>query len=663
MSDFAGIWRLDGSPMDTADIRRLASGLEGRGIERPRIWRSGSIAVVHRQHIFTPEDRHEHQPCVGKSGATLVADLCLGDRRTLINALALPPSSISAPDSTLLLTALETWGVEKTLARLCGTFAFALWNPSTRQLSLARDPSGSSPLFIHCGARIVAFATRLRPLLSLPDIPRDLDDMILADRLTLNVREPFRTLYQKIDRVPAGTLTVVTPDSVRTQTWWQLPQPGTLRFDTPEKTVEAATAILDTVVADALRAEDPVSLCLTGGLDSGAIASSAAQQVAPGRVLVLTRIPSGAVPAEKGRLYYDESSRAKKVADRYPNMDWQMVGDDGEDWGERDARRWFIEGGLPRRAPTNREWFFPLFRRMTEHGSRVMLGGEYGNAFFSYSGVELLAELFLGLKWRQLTQLAFSLKRGEDFGPLQLGRQLYRAIEPIPFRLWRQRQRHPWSKFSAIHADFAAELHLDRVLDPHLYRMRVGAGPQSANDMRQWICGDEEAHDLSSTGRALSGIDARKPLADRRIMEFFGALPLEVFLHGGRWRSVARRVLADRLPDTTLASSSGGRQNSDWHGTLTSRLETLRNDVERLRASPLAQRVLDIDRMCHLLDTWPSDVETAQEQQASYHRLLSRGLEVGQFLAWHEGGNGAIPQSKHTGQPGTIRGGTKANRA
>lgn len=64
--------------------------------------------------------------------------------------------------------------------RLRGMFAFALWDGRRGRLLLARDPFGIKPLLYAADGRRVAFASELKSLLRLGDVPRDLD----ADALT-----------------------------------------------------------------------------------------------------------------------------------------------------------------------------------------------------------------------------------------------------------------------------------------------------------------------------------------------------------------------------------------------------------------------------------------------------------------------------------------------
>jgi asparagine synthase (glutamine-hydrolysing) len=59
-------------------------------------------------------------------------------------------------------------------------------------------------------------------------------------------------------------------------------------------------------------------------------------------------------------------------------------------------------------------------------------------------------------------------------------------------------------------------------------------------------------------------------------------------------------------------------------------------EVERLRYSPLASRLLDLDRMQRLIEEWPSSGFERLDVNRSHHIALSRGFSVGKFLMQYD---------------------------
>lgn len=637
MSDFAGVWHLDGRPVAPDLVERLGCALQARDIGPARVWHGGDIAIVHRQHVFTPEDEDEAMPYAGSEGAVLAANVSLAARAELAGALG-PPFSASQPDGRLLAGALQRWNTGA-LPRLYGCFAMAWYRPDRRHLVLARDPVGMYSLFIHRGPRMIAFSTRLRALLALPGIPRDLDERALADQLVMDRRRPQRTIYQAIDRVLPGQAMHLTAETTQAEPWWSLPEAGSLRLGSDAEVEAAATEVLDRAVADALRSRGPVGACLTSGLDSGSIVLSAARQLAPAPLLALTRKPQAATAAENATHYYEEFSRARLLAAAHPGIDWHVVGDDGGDWGEHGAERWWQEHGQPVRSPLNMAWFFPLNRFLRSRGGNVLLGGEMGNSFFSFDGRVRLPELLRGGQWAALAQETRALARSEGLSLRKaVQRHVVRPFAPMSvLRLWHRLPREAWTQHAAIRVDWARDIGLHRDMDQDRYRLRLGGSHHSVQVLREWMLGHASAMDAWGTVRAMTGVDFRMPLADRRVIEFFGSLPLDQFLRDGVSRSLPRRLLAARgAPPEIHANRQVGVQHGDWFARLSAQRTAMQQQLDALRGSALASRVLDLPRLQALMDRWPHDAQAAEPRREEYLQMLGHGLQMGGFLAWHE---------------------------
>ncbi len=640
MSDFAGLWRLDGRPVDLHDTGRLAQGLEGRGIAPPRIWRQGCFALVHRQHCFTPEDERERMPLVGPSGAVLAADVRLDNRGELADALGLFGMEAALTDGALLLKALERWG-SAAVSRVYGDFALALWQPGDGKLVLARDPSQYRSLFIHRGPHLIAFSTRLRPLLALPEIPRDIDELAVADQLILNTEPGERTIYTAINRVRMGHVLTLTAETIRSHRWWSLPQPGTRRFARYEDMVAAGAEVVDHAVAAATRAVGPVGASLTGGLDSPAVVLAARRYLAPERLIAATRVPGGTTPPDSATRYYDESPRVGAFVARHPGLNWQTVGDDGQDWGEADRRRWYLEAGIPADNLINGAWFFPLFRFIAAKGGRVLLNGEGGNHFYSSHGGTVEAALLRQGRLWALGRLLWQRSRKGDLGlPALIRNRLLTPHEPLWLRGWRKGwQDGPWGRFAALNPAFAAEVKMYDRLDLDRYRVRTGVPHPYVHTTREWFQGDEGIGQWTVAARAMHGIDWRGPLGSRRVIEFFAALPQEDFIRNGESRSLARAILAGQVPEETLSDNRRGSQLGEWFAILTARRPEMLASLERLKASQSAGRIVDLARLERLLLDWPADAVAAERRRMDYHFMLTRGLETAEFLAWHDGTN------------------------
>src|SRR5207237_2694300 len=86
VSGLAGVYGLDGRPVDVSLLRRLTEAVAHRGPDGEGCWTDGAIGLGHRIARTTPESRGEKQPLLDDRGALgLVLD-GRGDNRPQLAA-------------------------------------------------------------------------------------------------------------------------------------------------------------------------------------------------------------------------------------------------------------------------------------------------------------------------------------------------------------------------------------------------------------------------------------------------------------------------------------------------------------------------------------------------------------------------------------------------
>jgi asparagine synthase (glutamine-hydrolysing) len=266
----------DGSPVDVGLVRAMAAAAPHRAVHGARDWSGAGATFVHQSLQVTPEDRHDRQPIV-RAGLVCVADVRLDNRDELLPTLAArglvvgdPPS---IPDVELVLGAYRCWG-RACPDRLLGDFAFVVWDTRSRQLFAARDPMGMRPLYLRVEPRRrVLFATEAHQLHTVPDVPREIDELSLAANLAGPYVPPDRTFHRGIEQLPAAHACVVDGDVRRTWRYWR-PDPRPRRV-TDADAAEGYREVLRAAVRARLRSVLPVGVSLSGGLDSCSVTATA----------------------------------------------------------------------------------------------------------------------------------------------------------------------------------------------------------------------------------------------------------------------------------------------------------------------------------------------------------------------------------------------------
>lgn len=633
MIGFAGAVRLDGAPLSVDTRHRWKNGLAEPG--RVTLRASTSAILACQSRTGTRVDASEG-PVELPGGALLIADARLDDRVNLANALGLPFDRRG--DAALAGAAWLRWGPDA-IRHLTGDVALAHWDPAARRLTLARDALGVRTLYYFDAGETLFFASAIETLLALPELPRDLDDLGIADLLTGGGKDPERTPYRAIRRVPPGSAMTFRAGARETRVWWTLEGIAPVRLARDEDYVEAARSLLDQAVASRLPASGKVASMLSGGFDSAGVTATAARLLGDRRLLAFTRVAGAPHPYDG----LDERSHAASVAALYPNIDWTVI-DTAPDAGRPSADREAVARGHLQMASFNVDWFDPVHAAAEAAGAEVLLVGNSGNHALSYSGERYFTELVQGGKWIEALGLLrqISVRQKIPLGKV-LRDYLPSVLEPRAFRHWRLSRRHggasPWLEHSLLSPDFLATAGFDeraRRVGVELPYMPRGTG----REIRYRLMRRQGGHDSNDYFRRKRRFMKLDPYQDRRLIEFALGVPEAQYMRDGVRRSLGRRVLADRLPAPLLAANLRGRQSPEWYAMATLRRGQLAETLDRIARSPLASRVLDVPRIRALFDSWPADAGAARQGERLYGAPLYRAIVIGGFLAEWETDNG-----------------------
>jgi len=645
MSGIAGLMRFDGRPVRPRDLERAAGALGQYGPDRTDISVTDNVGLVHTLMQMTPEDRFDRQPHRGASGSMITADLRIDNRDELIARIGIASlEAASWPDSRLLLTSWEKLG-DNIWPILRGPFAAAIWEPRTGSMILARDHLGLNVVMWHKARGFFAFASMPNGLFALDDVPRKLCEEKLADFLVLNHADHATTMYRNVFRVPPAHFIRIKADgSINHHRYWSTADIRPVRLSSDAAYADGLRECLGLAVRRQMRSIDPVGSLLSGGLDSSSVSVLAASALAEKnqRLLAFTGVPRrGFDGAVADGCYADETPYVEAIKKQAGNIDVEYVrNDECDDFAQ--LERFFIALGGPVRNPTNLGWMAAALQRAHAQGRRVLLSGLHGNYTISWTGWSQAAGHLLHgrllpayRQWR-LYYRSTPYSRWVAFRKL-----LVEPLIPVSCGDWADRRRRPkgaapWQDHAPIRANFAVAMAVGRRAreagHDFLYRMRP-------NDRVRGLAQVDYLGDWHAAEKAVTGIEVRDPTADIDVISYCFGVPPEQYLAEGIDRSLIRRAMWGLLPELVLTNRLNGLQGADWHEKLGSRRGEIASQVAALSQSPLARRIIDLDRLEDAVKNWPSGGWHKAEVFREYNLALSRGVAGGRFLRWIESAN------------------------
>jgi asparagine synthase (glutamine-hydrolysing) len=580
-----------------------------------------------------------------------LTDICIRTPLAMMaeghNLLQSSPTNIwrGHSDTETLLAGFEAWGIEATIKKCIGMFAFAVWDRMLQVLTLGRDRIGEKPLYYGWqgqGERAVfLFGSDLKALKAHSYFNASVDRNALSLLMSYGYIPAPYSIYQGISKLQPGSLfTLAKADRAeKVIRYWSgksaveqgLAKPFT---GTPNQAVDALESLLKDAVRRQMIADVPLGAFLSGGVDSSTVVA----------LMQETANEQGGSPIKTFTIGfneedYNEALHAKEVARHL-----------GTDHTELYVSPRQVLDVIPKLPDMYSEPFadssqIPTFllSQIAREQVKVSLSGDAGDELFGGYNRYLLGKQL----WSKL-----------QFVPVGVRRVTGRALTSLSPTAW----NHMLGKYqnllpiSMTMSNIGDKLHkgadvMSAANSRELYRLLVSQWPDTAEiviggfevqtvhtDLSQQPTTDNFVHEmmaldllsylpddiLCKVDRAAMevSLETRVPLLDHRVVEFAWSLPLNYKFRNGIGKWPLRELLYRKVPRELIErpKMGFGMPLSDW----------LRGPLR-----PWAEELLDKKRLkregyFHPEPIWEKWLEHLSEQRNWAHRLWP----VLMFQAW-----------------------------
>jgi asparagine synthase (glutamine-hydrolysing) len=412
----------------------------------------------------------------------------------------------SNTDTEVFLSAYRKWGT-KCFSKFNGFWAAAIFDPEKCAVLLCRDRIGVKPLYYMQYNDAFFFASEMKALLKIKG-----DQNITANKnatdawLKYGIKDHTReTFFNDIKPFPQASWAYIQSSSqMSIQQYWSLP---TIRKSASEYPLSNAINDLKTILTDAinvrLRADVPLAIQLSGGIDSSALACIAKHELG-------VELPAYTVRFDEPGA--NEEPYARLVADSCCK-DYHVIDPPSESiWGDIDPFTWLHEE--PYHSP-NLFSDQHVLSSMRKNGIKVAINGAAGDENFGgYSHHFTLMQL------HRLSRIDL---HGYIKAALQCKDTPNKAIPTVKPILYAIRERVCFSKCRSLDINKRLLQDMQSTLMPY------------------W---------LSSGDRSYMGlpIEIREPFLDYRIVEFAFTLPLDYMVRDGWQKWILRKTIEPYLP-------------------------------------------------------------------------------------------------------------------
>ncbi len=589
MCGIAGIMGAPEKTVSAAEIHSMCSVMVHRGPDDEGIHTAPGIGLgMRRLSIIDLE--HGRQPMRNEDGSVhVVANGEIYNFRELRQDLEQRGHTFnSGSDTETIVHLYEEYGVD-CVQHLRGMFGLAIWDARRRQLVLARDRLGIKPLYWTRTPARLTFASELKCLLQLSDVPRALN-LEAVDHLFAALSTPSAdSILEGVHKLEPGHVLVARSGSEPViRRYWDVEfKPDHSRDEA--SFVDELRGLLDESVRMHMVSDVPLGAFLSGGIDSSAVVATMAG---------ISDRPVNTFSIGFREPKYDESGHARRLANQLGTEHRQLILEaDAVD--VLDDITWHLDEpfGDSSAIPT-----YMVSKLASEHVT-VVLSGDGGD------------ELFAGYDKY--------VKEGREQRIDRVPAPLRRAAARVGHAM---REGWPGRRFLQHHALSGTERYLDACQIMNLTERRALLHPEvrsrlqgdiARRDADAYLLGDD--HDWLSRVQYLDlhrylpldiltkvdrmsmahSIEVRVPLLDHKLVEFAATIPPELKLKNGTTKSIFKEAMRGILPDDLIDRPKRGFAVplGDWfRGRLSAYVrDLLLSDTSRNR------RVIDPARVEHLL--------------------------------------------------------------
>jgi len=457
-------------------------------------------------------------------------------------------------DTEVLLSAITAWGFEKTLQKLNGMFAIALWDQELQKLFLSRDRIGEKPLFYGWVQNQFVFGSELKTLTCLPGFERNFDTQALSLYFRHSCIPAPYTPFQNLYKLRPGHFLEVSASSFthpKIAPYWSAlevcQREGNRKSNLEDETQHLHELLKDSVKIR-MEADVPLGAFLSGGIDSSLVVSLMQTQ---------SSLPIKTFTIGFKEKRFDESIQARDIAKHLgtDHTELTVTSQDAQDTVPFLSKMMDEPFGDASLIPTF------LVAKLAKQKLTVALSGDGGDELFCGYPRYILGKKFLSRfgNWNPIAKEKLAL--GIRKIPLPLWNKILsqtkwtspgEKINKFAEALTTKNPLELYQKLTS-HFDPPKQITLETREPPTL--LNQGAPPidnpielMMALDLVTYLPDDI----LVKVDRATMAVslEGRMPLLDHRLVELAWTFPLDWKLRNGQGKWILKKILKNYVPES-----------------------------------------------------------------------------------------------------------------
>jgi len=315
MCGISGIINFNTNPVQEKEIRLMMQKMKHRGPDDDGVFIENNVGLGFVRLSILDLSVAGHQPML--SNDNRYAIIFNGEVYNYIEIREeLKDDFIfnTGTDTEVVLAAFQKWG-KACLDKFNGMFAFVIYDKQTKEIFAARDRYGIKPFYYYQDDEKFIFASEIKSIL--PLVNKQANDSIIFDYLLYNRTDHSeQTFFKNIKKLPHGSYLTINNFKVEVNIWYDL---SDKIKNQKSLSPEDYRALFNDSIKLRLRADVPIGVSLSGGIDSSAIVSSLIKDFNLTNLNTFSAVYGKDEPSDESEFIDVFKSMVKNMHYTYPN--------------------------------------------------------------------------------------------------------------------------------------------------------------------------------------------------------------------------------------------------------------------------------------------------------------------------------------------------------
>ncbi|QHI37461.1 Asparagine synthetase [glutamine-hydrolyzing] 1 [Kordia antarctica] len=519
---------------DTSTMALMQQEILHRGPDDQSIWNDNSVVFGHNRLSIIDLSDQANQPMksVDESVVICFNGEVYNHEEIKKDLIGKQQFNTNNSDTEVIINAYKEWGLDKTLEKLKGMFAFAIYDIKKQTTYIVRDRLGKKPLYYASIKDKLYFSSEIKALLKSDEIDKSINEEAIYHYLSLLTVNAPNTFYKNIKKLEAGNyLKIEANGNITQKEYWSVTDAiNTISSDSYEEAEATFKEKLEKSMVLRNVSDVPISIALSGGIDSS-LNLHYSSKISPN---------INAINLEyETKHEFNESVNARKYSKSLA-IEYHQMQIDQEEFETQLIKLMSIQADMPFGDP-NSVLLYYISKKAREIGSKIILVGEGGDELGGYPVYTNMQREYDIIKWipgflkRFLKYIPLS--KPFDFfykGKIVSRRQVHGFTESEKKTFWKKNDYNTYEILGKLMDEVTVkskDSFLKKVLNieyklrlPELILPRVDYPTMAAS------------------------VEARSPYMDYQLIEYCAGLPFDLKMKNGP-KSIIKSMAKEILPD------------------------------------------------------------------------------------------------------------------